>query len=171
LTENNGHIPLIPADNNACLPLYDFFIALKRNNFLVTPLQIADANRIIDQYADNVQSETELCNYLAPVFANSEEEQIQFRQLFEEFFTPQLRLALEKNADHLKEIKEEGGKEEEPKKKHRLKILLWIFSAIAILLVLYFLFRPGHKDILKPTLYLDSKLSSTDSVKTRHRLT
>jgi hypothetical protein len=68
------------------LPLYDFFIALKQNNFLVTPGQISDSNSIIAQYAATVNNEQELCNYLAPVFANSEEEQIQFREIFEQYF-------------------------------------------------------------------------------------
>lgn len=68
------------------LPLYDFFIALKRNNFLVTPKQVTDSNSIISQYADFVKNEQELCNYLSPIFANSKEEQIQFKEIFEQYF-------------------------------------------------------------------------------------
>jgi len=70
------------------LPLHDFFVALKKNNFLVTPEQITDANRIISQYASAVKNEQELCHYLSPVFANSQEEQLQFREIFDEFYTP-----------------------------------------------------------------------------------
>ncbi len=74
------------SDGKLPLPLYDFFIALKRNNFLVTPKQVTDSNRLISQYSGVVKNEQELCNYLSPIFANSQEEQIQFKEIFEQYF-------------------------------------------------------------------------------------
>ena len=68
--------------DNEHLPLYDFFIALKRNGFLVTPQQINDSNKIIAHYAGEVKNEEEFCFYLSPIFANNEDEQKKFKELF-----------------------------------------------------------------------------------------
>ncbi len=68
------------------MPLGDFFTELKSNNFLVTPAQIADSNKIINQYATAIVNEEELCSYLSPVFCNSPEEQVQFQQVFNRHF-------------------------------------------------------------------------------------
>gem|GEM_PF-3368842 len=86
MKENKEHILVEPSDGKTYLPLYDFFIALKQNNFLVTPKQIIDSNSIVDRYSENVKNEHELCNYLSPIFANSQEEQIQFKEIFEQYF-------------------------------------------------------------------------------------
>ena len=90
MKENNTHISTDLSGRKMVLPLYDFFIALKQNNFLVTPQQITDANNIIAQYSGNVKDESELCNFLSPLFANSQEEQIQFRQIFDKFFKEEI---------------------------------------------------------------------------------
>jgi len=75
---------------NPVLPLYDFFIALKQNDFSVSPRQIADCNRIINEYAPQVQNEEALCAYLSAVIANTREEQVQFKELFQSFYKEQL---------------------------------------------------------------------------------
>lgn len=168
MKENNGHIPLLTDDDKAHLPLYDFFIALKRNNFLVTPLQISDANRVIEKYGTTVQSETELCNYLAPVFANSQEEQIQFCQIFEDFFTPWLKLTPEKRS-----ASSPGTKNEEDKKKKKsnwFKKTAWTIFSLLLLLLIYFLLKPAPPEIIKPHFNIDSNLSSADSGKTKRRI-
>ena len=114
------------------MPLYDFFITLKRNNFLVTPEQIIDANNIIDQYADTVKNEYELCNYLSPIFANCQEEQIQFKEIFAEFFIPRAALVAIKAKDS-----GDGIKKKSHLKKHWWKYLLAI---LALAVVAYLLF-------------------------------
>lgn len=86
------------------IPLYDFYITLKRNNFLVTPEQIADANQIIKQYSHDVKDEAELCAYLTPIFAKSEDEQIHFKQIFETFFMPRNVSGKDNRTDPLKKI-------------------------------------------------------------------
>jgi PKD repeat protein len=68
------------------LPFTVFFEALKKNGFSVTLTQISQANSLIIQYANQVKCETELCNYLSPVFASNEDEQVLFKRLFEKFF-------------------------------------------------------------------------------------
>jgi CheY-like chemotaxis protein len=86
LQDNTTDTAVITHSGKNTLPLYNFFIALKRNNFLVTPGQIADSNIIIDTYSPLVKNEAELCRYLSPVFANSQEEQLQFEQIFDAHF-------------------------------------------------------------------------------------
>jgi CheY-like chemotaxis protein len=86
LQVNTTHIATVTYNGKIHLPLYDFFIALKRNGFLVTPGQIADGNTIIETYSTKIKNERELCQYLAPVFANSKEEQLQFIQIFDAHF-------------------------------------------------------------------------------------
>lgn len=70
------------------LPLDFFYAVLKENEFAVTPLQIINANRVVLQYAAWVKNEDELCQYLSPLFAGSEDEQELFKKLFKEHFTP-----------------------------------------------------------------------------------
>jgi hypothetical protein len=70
------------------LPLQSFFLALKQNGFLVTPQQVVDANRIINEFADDLRNEEELCQYLSPLFAHNQEEQQQFEELFTAHFKP-----------------------------------------------------------------------------------
>lgn len=72
--------------DNTQLPLYSFFVLLKQNGFSVTPRQITDSNKIISQYAPAVKNEDDLCDYLSPLFAQNENEQKQFRELFEHYF-------------------------------------------------------------------------------------
>lgn len=64
------------------LPLQGFYVSLQQNGFAVTPGQIFDANRIIAHYASGVRNELALCDYLCPIFARDEEEQIQFKEIF-----------------------------------------------------------------------------------------
>jgi hypothetical protein len=86
LQDNTTDTAVVMHNGKKTLPLYNFFIALKHNNFLVTPGQIADSNIIIDAYSPLVKNEAELCPYLSPVFANSQEEQLQFKQIFDVHF-------------------------------------------------------------------------------------
>jgi hypothetical protein len=87
LKENSAHISIASsADGKNELPLNDFFALLRQNNFLVTPKQITDSHTLIQHYSALVKNERELCNYLSPIFANSQEEQVQFGELFEQCF-------------------------------------------------------------------------------------
>jgi hypothetical protein len=79
------------------LPLTIFFEALKKNGFPVTILQLSQANSLIIQYANQVKNETELCNYLSPLFASNEEEQVLFRQLFEKHFKIERPFVIKQN--------------------------------------------------------------------------
>src|SRR3954464_14512878 len=67
--------------------MYSFFIGLKQNGFLVTPKQIADSNRIISQFSGTVVNEAGLCNFLSPLFAQNEDEQKQFKEIFDAHFS------------------------------------------------------------------------------------
>lgn len=78
LTENAKKEPV--------LPFAAFFSLLKNNGFSVTPQQVIDANRIINNYSDGLKNEEELCLYLSPIFAGDADEQVQFRQLFLKHF-------------------------------------------------------------------------------------
>ena len=53
---------------------------------MVTPAQIADSHAIIDRYAGAVANESDLCDYLSPLFAGSEEEQEKFKTLFDQHY-------------------------------------------------------------------------------------
>lgn len=88
MKDKQEHISIGYTNGKVYLPLYNFFIALKQNNFLVTPKQIIDSNSIIKEYSERIQNEMELCQYLSPIFANSQEEQIQFKELFQQYFAP-----------------------------------------------------------------------------------
>ena len=124
------------------LPLYDFFIALKQNNFLVTPQQITDANTIIAQYSDNVKDESELCDYLAPVFANSQEEQIRFRQIFDKFFKEEITAPPPKLSPT-----KIPGKKPSHLKKH------WLKYTVAMILIawgIYYFFSKNDPAIVSP---------------------
>jgi len=175
LKENNGHIANEFAGGKAYLPLDDFFIALKQNGFLVTPKQVADSNLVILQYSGKVENEQKLCNYLSPIFANSQEEQIQFRQIFEQNFkaSPQEVVPVpvsrwQKIMRHLK--------------KHWWKYVLGAAPGIAA--VFYFSYKPvldpkpvismatviadtakvknsNAKSIVKVSLYINNQLSDT----------
>jgi CheY-like chemotaxis protein len=117
------HTAAIIYNGKIHLPLYDFFIALKRNGFLVTPGQIADSNTIIETYSTQVKNERELCRYLAPVFANSQEEQLQFTQIFDA---------------HFKIQQEEGAKNEEKKTFWQLHWWKFLFAALGIAGLLWY---------------------------------
>ncbi len=69
------------------LPLYDFFMSLQKNGFSVTPAQIKDTTLVIEKFAHTVQDEAALANYISPIFASSEEEQLQFHELFDRYFS------------------------------------------------------------------------------------
>ena len=175
MKEVNVHISTELSSGNILLPLYDFYAALKQNNFLVTPLQIADANRIITQYAAVVRNEQELCNYLVPVFANSLEEQVQFTQIFDDFFTAK-KITPEKKTD-IEIQKSHIGKHWW---KYMLALLVIIAGVIAKsylvklppkpeITLSYHLSYPGSTESKKTTLQrtqiqLDVKLEVKDSL-------
>ncbi|MDO9375266.1 MAG: hypothetical protein Q7T76_12655 [Ferruginibacter sp.] len=75
-------------EGNLQLPLQSFFLSLRQHGFKVTPAQIADSHAVIARYAAEVDNEASLGAYLSPLFANSEEEQIKFKELFEQQFLP-----------------------------------------------------------------------------------
>lgn len=68
------------------LPLFDFFTLLKENGFQVTPQQIRESNLVITHFAPGVRNEAELADYLVPIFADNQEEQKQFYELFHRHF-------------------------------------------------------------------------------------
>ncbi len=78
------------AAQNWLLPLADFYEALRGNGFSITVTQIAQANRIIVQYANQVKNSNELHDYLAPVFVSNAEEQQTFQELFNQFFKKEI---------------------------------------------------------------------------------
>lgn len=90
MKDNSNDTSVTNGNGNPVLPLYDFFIVLKQNGFSVSPKQVADCNRVINAYAQQVQNEDELCAYLSAVMANSKEEQVQFREIFTAFYKQEL---------------------------------------------------------------------------------
>ena len=153
MKDNQEHISIDFTNGKINLPLYNFFIALKQNNFLVTPKQIADSNSIIDAYSESVQNEMELCHYLSPIFANSHEEQIQFKELFEQYFAP---VSKKPEADFL------HNKQKIPDhfKQHWWKYILAVAFIVAALL--YFLRKP----LLHPRPSISITANPADSVTT-----
>lgn len=150
MEKNREHITTNDTSGEVYLPLYDFYIALKRNNFLVTPRQISDVNRIISHYADSVHSEIELCDYLAPVFVNSKEEQLQFRDIFKEYFAPNIIKAPEQREDS------------------RIKKNRWAFiSGLLVIVVGLIIFWPKNdpNELYDPQISLETILSDADSLK------
>lgn len=77
-----------PVSSSAILPLDDFFAALRNNGIGVTPAQIITANKIILQFGAIVPNEAAICDYLCPVFATNETEQIRFKEIFAQFYKP-----------------------------------------------------------------------------------
>lgn len=69
------------------LPLDDFFAALRRGGIGVTPVQMAEANQLLLQYAPLVPNEAALCQYLCPLFATNQAEQERFREIFAAHFS------------------------------------------------------------------------------------
>lgn len=63
-------------------PLDDFFAALRRGGIGVTPAQMAEANKLLLQYAPLVANEVALCQYLCPLFATNQAEQERFKEIF-----------------------------------------------------------------------------------------
>jgi len=145
LKEVNVHISTDLSSGNIVLPLYDFYAALKQNNFLVTPQQIADANRIISQYAAVVRNEHELCNYLVPVFANSLEEQVQFIQIFDDFFTAKKITPGKKVENKIKKSH---------LRKHWWKYMLALLVIIAGVILKYYLVKPTPKPAITLSYHL-----------------
>jgi CheY-like chemotaxis protein len=153
LKDKQEHISVEYTNGKINLPLYNFFIALRQNNFLVTPKQIIDSNSIIEEYSERVQNEMELCQYLSPIFANSHEEQIQFKELFEQYFAPGTK---KPEADFL------HNKQKIPDhfKEHWWKYILALAFIVAALL--YFLRKP----VLQPRPAITITVNVTDSVAT-----
>lgn len=90
MKDNGNNRSITNGGGNTGLPLYDFFIALKQNNFSVSPKQITECNSIINEFAHQVKNEQELCAYLSAVIANTQEEQVQFKEIFDSFFKENL---------------------------------------------------------------------------------
>lgn len=86
MKDNPNNIAITNASGEPVLPLNDFFVALRQNSFSVSPKQIADCNSIINEYASSVQNEDELCAHLSSIIANTKEEQLQFKEIFDSFF-------------------------------------------------------------------------------------
>jgi hypothetical protein len=117
-------------NNGSYLPLQSFFLALKQNGFLVTPQQMVDANRIINEFANDLRNEEELCLYLSPLFARNEEEQQQFEEIFTAHFKPQPISGSIASSPLLKP------------KTHWQKHWWKYAGAVLLLVVIYFLSRP-----------------------------
>lgn len=120
------------------LPLADFYEALKDNGFLITVTQIAQANRIIVQYANQVKNSSELADYLSPVFVSNAEEQVIFQEVFNRFFK--------------REVPKNVAQPKRPPKNWKWLIFLYAGLALAIFtgILLYqrYLNRPPRaKDI------------------------
>jgi uncharacterized ubiquitin-like protein YukD len=109
------------------LPLGPFFNVLKQNGFSVTPLQIINAQKLIMQYAGWVKNEAELCLYLSPLFAGSEDEQLLFKKLFDEHF--------DTRSAYSEPGKNTAASIEGKLKKHWKKLLL-IYGSLALLIVI-----------------------------------
>jgi hypothetical protein len=77
-------------DNNAGgrsnLPLDGFFTALRNSGIGVTPAQIAEANKLVLQFAPLVPNEAALCQHLCPLFATNQAGQERFKEIFAEQF-------------------------------------------------------------------------------------
>jgi hypothetical protein len=148
LKESKAHSLNNISGGNDPLPLYNFFSSLKQNNFLVTPKQITDSNSIIAEYAPRVTNESELCNYLSPIFANSPEEQVQFRQIFDEYFReeviiPPVPLTFwQKVAKHIK--------------KHQWKYILLALLLIAAVSYLMYVPKLDTKPVITLAVVKDS---------------
>ncbi len=149
---NNGHITDEFAEGKEYLPLNDFYINLKQNGFLVTPKQVVDSNMLIQHYSAIVKNDHELCNYLSPIFANNQDEQIQFKQIFEQYFDPSHKdkdvfikpTFWQKLIRHLK--------------KHWWKYVLSIALVIATLI--YFLRRPTLSS--RPAISITASVAGTN---------
>lgn len=142
---NNAHSPSKQVIVRS-LPLHDFFIALKRNGFLVTPEQIADANHVIKQYSDTVKDEAILCAYLTPVFAKSEGEQIHFKQIFDSFF-------ISRNA---------GDGREDDGVGHRIFAVVAILLLVLLGLTVSDYIRYAWFDANPPEVLMETLLSAPD---------
>ena len=156
MKDKQEHISIGYTNGEINLPLYNFFIVLKQNNFLVTPKQIIDSNSIIEEYSNTVKNEMELCQYLSPIFANSQEEQIQFKELFQQYFAP---VTNKPEADFL------HGKQKIPDhfKQHWWKYILAL--AIIVAAILYILRKPvlQHRPAISITASVtDSIVSATN---------
>lgn len=152
---NSDHKAGTVTGGKAILPLNNFFIALKQNGFLVTPKQVADSNVIILHYSGTVKNEYELCYYLSPIFANNQEEQIQFREIFQQHFNAQpigekeiiKKNWLQKIITHLK--------------KHWWKYIL--AAAICFSVINYFLRHPLLKQ--RPTISISAIIADSNFAK------
>ncbi len=151
MKDKQEHISIEDTNGKINLPLYNFFIALKQHNFLVTPKQIIDSNSIIEEYSEQVKNELELCQYLSPIFSNSQEEQIQFKELFEQYFAP---VSKKPEADFL------HSKQKIPDhfKQHWWKYALAM--AFVITALLYFLRKP----VLQPRPAISIAVNISDTI-------
>ncbi len=120
------------------LPLYEFFMALKNNGFLVTPQQILDCNRILSEYAHRVTDEKELGNFICPLFANTKEEQIQFHELFHQYFVEGFQ----------RTPPESAGK----KLASHLKKFRYAYIAAFVLIIVYLLWTPPTPEYPAPPI-------------------
>jgi hypothetical protein len=125
------------------LPLDFFYAILKENGFAVTPLQIINANRVVLQYASWVKNEEELCQYLTPLFAGSEDEQELFKKLFKEHFTPQ-PAGSHQHAPQKPSV-------EDRVKKHWKK-LLFLYTALALVVLAIIWLTSTRRSDFHPSL-------------------
>jgi hypothetical protein len=126
LKDNPSYDTSRPGSQEVILPLDDFFTALKANGIGVTPAQIVTANKIMLHFAPMVPDEAVLCNYLCPVFATNQTEQARFREIFKEFYVPDMP-------------GEHGEDDEAPShfKKHWWKYLLALLAITGIAIWLW----------------------------------
>lgn len=131
------------------IPLQSFYAELKENGFPVTPLQIIHAQKVIIQYANWVKNEVELCQYLSPIFAGSEEEQHLFKKIFDKHFKREIPKPLSKQQLSV-----------EKKLKQHWKKLVIIYGAIALAVIgviVYTSLQRKQFDPAKIHLYISNK--------------
>ncbi len=121
------------------LPLQKFYAALKENGFYVTPHRVIQANKILLQYACIIKNEFEICKFLTPVFACSEEEQELFKKIFNRFFTSPVE-ATEPQQRTKKNIKTFI-------KNHWKKLILFYILAALVVLIIIFRTAIAKKDV------------------------
>ena len=146
-------------DGTELLPLDSFFEELKRKRFAVTPLQVIHTHKVIIEYSASVRNEKQLCQYLSPIFAGTEEEQILFKQVFAHHF--------EKDDLFQPLTQKKSTYQGYAKKHYKGVIALYVFLALVILAVIIQTVRPPRIDRNQITVSLKDKNHSAEKDSSR----
>lgn len=147
--------------DDSMLPLQGFYAVLKENGFSVTPQQIIHANSVILQYANWVKNEMELCLYLTPVFAGSEDEQALFKKLYCEYFN----IGIVNN-----QPQQDPRSASEQRLKKILKKVLIIYAAIAVVVVSVMIYTSLHNKKIDPDKVKLSMLDKNETAKSLNNI-